>query len=79
MDNPKITIQYSCFLCGLKDVPVEVKERSQDQDLMDWMNDVGILLSGDHNVKSPNCRPKQLSNIKIPISGRDKVGGPVVQ
>lgn len=73
-----ITVLYSCHKCGLKDVGVELKART-DEDLMDWMDMMGRSLSADHDRRSPGCVIQKLSYVKIPMAGRDRVGGPMVQ
>jgi hypothetical protein len=73
-----ITIYYSCPDCGLDNVPVEVAERTTE-DVIQWFE--GILtpaLMGDHYGRSPDCHPASLKEIKIPITGADKIGGPCV-
>ena len=73
----KITVSYSCHLCGLDRVPVEVTARTEEN-LKQWMDDLIHLLATDHHNKSPFCDPDCLSNIMIPITGTDRVGGPVL-
>lgn len=69
-------VYYSCFKCGLDRVPCSVKAREQEN-VIEWMKILGEKLSADHSERSPDCHPKQLNNIMIPIDNRSKVGGPV--
>lgn len=69
-----ITVLYSCHLCGLTDIPVPVPART-DEDVLVWMEQTGGLLSRDHDQRSPLCHPDKLSNVKIPMTGTDRVGG----
>lgn len=73
------TVQYSCDLCGLKDIPVEVKAREKDDDILDWMTKIGYDLAEDHNKRSLQCSPKTLSNIKIPLKNTEVIGGPIIK
>lgn len=69
-----VTVLYSCHVCGLTDIPVPVPART-DEDVLVWMEQTGGLLSQDHAQRSPLCHPKTLSNVKIPMTGADRVGG----
>lgn len=73
-----ITVLYSCDLCGLKRIPLEVKARDEE-DVVTWMDNVVMLLGLDHRRRSPHCHPKSLTNVMIPMTGSTKIGGPVVQ
>lgn len=77
MSDAKITCKYSCHLCGLKAIEVAVPARG-DEDVISWMKALGKYLSEDHHAKSPHCRPDTLSNVMIPITGANKVGGPML-
>jgi len=78
MQNPKITVFYSCHLCGLNKVGVEVDARDKE-DVIQWMDYVGIRLSQDHKRRSPLCVPKELKDVMIPMTGVNKIGGAPVQ
>ncbi len=72
-----ITCKYSCHLCGLKKIEINVKAR-EAEDLMEWMAILGAVLSADHNTRSPHCHPEKLADVMIPIAGANKVGGPML-
>lgn len=61
-----ITCLYSCELCGLHRVPVEVSVRLNE--------DVTA-----HRERSPECHSMVLSELLIPMTGTDRVGGPTIQ
>lgn len=74
----KITVFYSCHKCGLENVSLDVKAREQE-DVIKWMEHLGRELSQDHAHRSPRCITKELSDVKIPIEGVDRIGGAPVQ
>ena len=77
-----ITCMYSCALCGLKKIPVQIPTRvsATDQDVVTWLRDVATpALVADHEARSPGCHPKELSEFYIPMAGADYVGGPAIQ
>lgn len=76
-DAPKITCKYSCHLCGINKVEVDVPARG-DEDILQWMDVLAARLSADHRERSPHCRPITLSDVMIPITGTNKVGGPML-
>lgn len=77
MSQTKITCKYSCHLCGLKAVEVAIPARG-DEAIMAWMKTLGECLSADHRARSPHCHPNMLSDVMIPTTGRNKVGGPML-
>lgn len=74
-----ISILYSCHQCGLNDVAVAVRLREPHEDVLRWMDLVGLELSRDHDMKSPGCRITSLSEVKIPVTGAEYIGGPAIQ
>ena len=36
-------------------------------------------VGADHHLRSPECLSDHLQNLKIPITGADRVGGPAIQ
>jgi hypothetical protein len=72
-----VTIKYSCPLCGLVDIDVTIPARFEEDDVVVWMKDVGVYLSEDHSLRSPECHPAALKDIKIPIGDAKWIGGPV--
>jgi len=77
--NREITIpvRYSCVECGLKDVRCDVPARGSES-VETWLIKTTHLLCDDHDRRSPNCCPKFLTDILIPIAGADKPGGPPI-
>lgn len=64
----KIELKYTCSLCGLRRVPVEVEERGDGQALGDWMRDVVTpALVADHRRRSMLCLPKEFAEVMIPM------------
>jgi len=59
-----IQVLYSCSLCGVVDIPVDVPDRGENNDV--WMYEVGRRCGLDHGTRSPKCRPTTLSEVKIP-------------
>lgn len=73
-----ITVTYSCGLCGLLNVPALVPAR-EEEDVVVWFEATLIpTLSADHRHRSPTCHPDSLQSITIPLTGTERVGGPVV-
>lgn len=73
-----ITVKYSCYVCRLAMVDVEVPARAEDEDLMHWMDVLCHKLSRDHHERSPRCRNIVLNDVMIPMAGNERVGGPAV-
>jgi hypothetical protein len=73
-----ITVRYSCSLCGLLRVPCRVPARGEENVVL-WMEGVVLRLSDDHARRSPHCHPDKLTEVMIPMSGAEKVGGAPVQ
>jgi hypothetical protein len=72
-----ITCMYSCNLCGLTKVKVEVPARGSDEDIKHYLEQVAATcLSEDHARRSPHCRPETLSEVYIPTTGAKYIGGP---
>lgn len=76
MTDRIIMLRYSCPLCGLRDAETPVPAR-QEQDAAVWLDQTIRELARDHAARSPRCRAHQLRDIKIPIEGADRLGGPV--
>jgi len=72
---PTIEVLYSCS-CGLKDVPVQVPARTTEE-LREWMHHLRVALSADHARRSPHCPARATAEVRIPLAGTCKVGGPV--
>ena len=79
MASASVMIQYSCPDCGIKDRAVSVTARG-NEDVVRWLENTCIVeLSRDHAAISPLCHPEELKDIRIPLSGADKIGGVVKQ
>jgi hypothetical protein len=77
-DSTTITVKYSCSSCGLKDVDLQVNARGPE-DVIVWMEKVLTpALGNDHFQRSPFCQVTSLTQVMIPITGVDKIGGPAV-
>ena len=74
MESPNITVLWTCNQCGQVDREVQVPARTDEQ-LMDWMQWLGVALSRDHDRVSPGCKIQKMSEVKIPALGTDRVGG----
>ena len=62
-----IRVQYSCYDCGLRNIELEIRNRTPEEGVESWM-------------KSPICDPEELSDLKIPMPpGTKYIGGPVEQ
>lgn len=77
-DPVTIRALYSCNGCGLKNIAVDVPARV-DEDVVAWMDGTVQLLSVDHRRRAPLCTARSMQEIKIPIQGADRVGGPALQ
>ena len=73
-----ITVLYSCALCGLDRAPCSVPVR-RDEDVRLWMDATIRLVAANHAYRSPDCTAQQLSDLMIPMTGADRMGGPAVQ
>jgi hypothetical protein len=71
----EITVKYSCHLCGLRGIEVRVPAR-EVEDVRDWMDATIHLVCADHRRRSPQCHPKELYDLMIPMTGADRIGGP---
>jgi hypothetical protein len=75
-----ITVLYSCVSCGLNKIPLDVPARdSPAVDVVLWMQSTVERVADDHRRRSPSCDAKKLSDLLIPITGTDRIGGPAVQ
>jgi hypothetical protein len=73
-----ITYKYTCKPCGIERVALEVPAR-QTESVTAWMDATVRRISADHRRRSPHCNARELTELLIPTTGTDKVGGPVVQ
>lgn len=61
-----ITISYKCS-CMLAEVSIEVRNRREGEDVIDWMHDVQFAMTVDHIGRSPHCRAETVEYAKIPM------------
>lgn len=79
-DEATIDVMYSCPVCGLVQVTAKVPVRREGEDVVRWLEATVVpALSSDHDRRSPDCRTQTLSDLMIPLSGCDYIGGPMVQ
>lgn len=72
-----IVVKYSCALCGLHRVDCSVPARDPGEDIVSYMQNITVLVCIDHDRRSPGCKPKELSELLIPMhEGSDRIGGP---
>lgn len=69
---------YSCAPCGLKRVRLAVPARGEE-DVVAWMESTVRVVKADHDRRSPHCHPTELTELMIPRTGADRIGGPTVQ
>lgn len=75
---PTVTVRYSCHGCGIVRREVVVPARMSDaDDVVKWMETLAGVISVDHSRASPLCTATTMSEVMIPISGTDRVGGVV--
>lgn len=74
-----IRCMYTCNMCGLEKVAVEVPARGEE-DVATWMKESCIpSIAADHFGRSPLCMNTQIDGLWIPVIGVQKVGGPSMQ
>ena len=72
----KVTLKYSCALCGVKRAEVPVPARGPE-DVVAWLKGAAIpVLMNDHARRSPGCRAQEFSEVMIPTTGTDRIGEP---
>lgn len=74
-----VRLMYSCPPCGLKRVGCEVPARQAGEDVLAWLGMVMTAISADHRRRSPACGSDRVFDLMIPMTGTDRIGGPVVQ
>ena len=73
-----VGVKYSCVLCGLMRVSFPMQARGSET-VIEWMEKLLPLLEEDHRRRSPSCRADNFTEVMIPVTGTEKVGGPVLQ
>lgn len=75
-----IPVRFSCRLCGLKDVTVDAPARDAGVDVRFWLEQtLGHAIKREHARLSPGCMSLEISEIKIPTTGRPFIGSAIVQ
>lgn len=78
MMRPTIGCLYSCSACGIRDVEVRVPAR-EEEDVVVWLERVcAVAIGADHVARSPHCRAQTMENLKIPMTGTDRIGGAAI-
>lgn len=74
-----IEVLYSCHTCGLRDIKVKVRART-DETVVAWAEQIMMqAIDLDHSHRSPLCRATSVQNVKIPTTGADQIGGVPLQ
>ena len=74
-----ITCKYSCKECGLHRVEVQVPARPKGMEIIHWLHKIcGNTIAADHAMRSPACHADTMTDLMIPISGADVIGGPSI-
>jgi hypothetical protein len=82
-DITTLTCMFSCKRCKQIDREFEVRVRSPNEDVREWMKVVIAAAGETHARWAPSCRTQELSDLKIPFSEKDgaRVGdavGPIL-
>ena len=72
--KPKIKVRYTCGMCGIKRMPVDVDERDDGQDVTEWLKLMSFELVADHRKRSPDCHPLVFDEVMIPTDEHTPVG-----
>ncbi len=73
-----IPLKYSCAVCGLHRVTLDVPAREAEEAIKAWMDHTIHRVAHDHIRRSPGCGARELSELMIPITGRPQIGGPSI-
>ena len=69
-----ISIRYLCR-CMKEEVTVEVAPRIESEDVIAWMHNVmSPRIAADHLARSPLCRQRTMTYVKIPFDDDTPVG-----
>jgi len=73
-----IQVLYSCR-CGITDKAVSMREREYGESVVDWVEKVMTpAIDQDHTASSPTCTSRTMESVKIPMDGRPRIGGPII-
>lgn len=70
-------VMYSCHLCGLRKIQLDVPAR-EEEDVKAWLDATARLVHVDHQHRTPGCPNPKIDDLMIPMTGTDRVGGPIV-
>lgn len=74
-----IVVEYTCLDCGLIKIKCNVPAR-QEEDVTTWTRSKLIVaIALDHRKRSPHCHATEITEVITPITGAEKIGGPVKQ
>lgn len=73
-----VRVLYSCNTCGLVRVHLDAEARGEEG-VLEWMEQLMMQLARDHRRRSPTCPGESLQDLLIPVTGTDRIGGPVLQ
>ena len=80
MWKDKLVVEYSCSLCGIVRAKVAMAYRDENQPINVFMETcVIVAIARDHHIRSPQCQAKEITEIWIPTSGVQWIGGPPIQ
>jgi hypothetical protein len=73
-----VEARYTCnnIKCKCRDVPVQVKARGDNEDLLSFVNRVRTAVYLDHLNNSDNC-DEMLAELKLPVGPDGVTGKPV--
>jgi hypothetical protein len=74
-----IQVEYTCALCGLKDVKLNVLARHSEEPVKEWMDNLIRVVSINHWHRSGGCKAETMTSLKIPINQEPDtwIGAPV--
>jgi hypothetical protein len=74
-DAPEyLVVEFTCARCELTRKKVEVRFRRPDEDIREWMEYVGGVVSRCHAAARPHCRAKAIKEMRIPFTKGQLVG-----
>jgi len=80
MWKDKLLVEYTCNLCGIVRAKVALPYRDEKEPITDWMEiHVMTAVARDHDIRSPNCPAKKISELWIPTVGVQWIGGPPIE
>lgn len=59
-------IMYKCH-CLPEEVEIDVPNRVQGCDVIDWMDTVTYCVSSDHRARNALCMTEKMEYVKIPL------------